>query len=260
MYAKIFAQILDSSIAEDYQCRHLFMDLLVLADERGVVDMTMDAISRRTNVPIEIVTKSIEKLIKPDPNSRNQEEEGRRLVPLADNRLWGWRIVSYRTYREIHDRDELRESNRIRKQRQRDLFEDVESSHVESRLGCDSNVTRCDKVGKYASASASGLSEEEVKEKERQKILTDLEEIYQLYPRKASKHEALKAILKAMNRVGKPFLLERTKLFADAWNGEALRFCPYPSTWFNQKRYEDDPSTWLQISGKPKTQQQYNAI
>ena len=45
MFAKVFGQIFDSSIAEDYNCRRMFMDLLVLADSTGAVDMTPEAIS-----------------------------------------------------------------------------------------------------------------------------------------------------------------------------------------------------------------------
>jgi hypothetical protein len=51
VFAKIFGQIFDSSIAEDYNCRRMFMDLLVLADSDGVVDMTQEAIARRA-VPL----------------------------------------------------------------------------------------------------------------------------------------------------------------------------------------------------------------
>jgi hypothetical protein len=41
MFAKIFTQIFDSSIAEDYQTRHVFEDLLKLCDINGVVDITL---------------------------------------------------------------------------------------------------------------------------------------------------------------------------------------------------------------------------
>ena len=54
VFAKIFAQIFDSSIAADSAVRHVFMDLLGAADRDGVVDMTLGAISRRTNVPEEL--------------------------------------------------------------------------------------------------------------------------------------------------------------------------------------------------------------
>lgn len=109
MFAKVFQQIFDSSIANDCKVRHVFMDLLVLADSDGVVDMTVDAIARRTNAPLDEVQKAIAALCKPDASSRTKEHEGRRMIPLDANRDWGWIIVSYPTYRAMHS-EEMRRS------------------------------------------------------------------------------------------------------------------------------------------------------
>ncbi len=120
MYAKIFTQIFDSSIAENYEVRHVFEDLLKLADVDGVVDMTVEAIARRTNVPIEKVRYGIEELMKPDPNSRSKEHEGRRLILVDSRRNWGWIIVNYQHYRDIQNDEMRRASWRDAKKRQRD--------------------------------------------------------------------------------------------------------------------------------------------
>ncbi len=108
MFAKVFGQIFDSSIAEDYNCRRMFMDLLVLADPTGAVDMTHEAISRRTNVPIEEVRKYIDQLCQPDPASRSKLEDGKRLVQLDKHRDWAWQIVNYGHYRKLKDQEALR--------------------------------------------------------------------------------------------------------------------------------------------------------
>jgi hypothetical protein len=105
MFAKIFGQIFDSSIAEDYNCRRMFMDLLVLADPEGGVDMTYEAISRRTNVPIDEVKRYIGELMQPDAASRSQVSNGQRIVPLDSGRDWGWQIVNYKFYRQIRDQE-----------------------------------------------------------------------------------------------------------------------------------------------------------
>jgi len=86
LYAKIFNQIFDSSLAEDPTMRHMFMDMLVLADPTGQVDMTHEAIARRINVPIEVVRVNISKLCEPDTSSRTTKEDGRRLMPLGAGR------------------------------------------------------------------------------------------------------------------------------------------------------------------------------
>jgi hypothetical protein len=119
MFAKVFGQIFDSSIAEDYNCRRMFMDLLVLADSDGVVDMTHEAISRRTNVPIDEVEKYIGELQQPDQASRSKLEEGRRIVAIDPARGWGWQIVNYRHYRQIRDEEARRSYFRNAKKQQR---------------------------------------------------------------------------------------------------------------------------------------------
>jgi hypothetical protein len=101
MCATIVSQIFESSIAEDYQIRHVFMDLLVLADEHGVVDMTVEAIARRTNVPMPILTAALAALVGSDPQSRSREADGARLIPLDPKRGWGWKIVNVDRYKTL---------------------------------------------------------------------------------------------------------------------------------------------------------------
>lgn len=116
MFAKVFAQIFDSSIADNHKHRHIFMDLLVLAKSDGSVDMTMEAIARRTNVPLDEVREAIAFLSAPDDRSNSPNEEGRRLLPVNPQKPWGWRIVNYQRYREIRDdaarREYMREYRR----------------------------------------------------------------------------------------------------------------------------------------------------
>jgi hypothetical protein len=109
MYAKIFAQIFDSSIAADWQTRHVFEDLLKLSDRFGIVDITPRSIAGRTGVPLEIVQRALEVLAQPDPDSRTPDEDGRRITLLDPARNWGWRIVNYEKYRAIRDEDGRRE-------------------------------------------------------------------------------------------------------------------------------------------------------
>lgn len=114
MYARVFIQILDSSLADDWQVRHVFEDLLKLCNIDGVVDMTLQAIARRTNVPLEIVTKGIEVLESPDPNSRDQEHQGRRIIRLDDHRDWGWRVLNWHKYEAIRVQNDMRAFNSAR--------------------------------------------------------------------------------------------------------------------------------------------------
>jgi len=122
MFAKVFSSILDSSIADDWQMRVVFTDLLVLADKDGVVDMTAESIARRTNVPLDIVKDRLAKLELPDPSSRTPDCEGRRITRLDPHRDWGWRITNFVKYRESATKEMLRMSDAERKREYRSRF------------------------------------------------------------------------------------------------------------------------------------------
>ena len=77
------------------------MDLIVLAESDGTVDMTLEAISGVTRVPLDDLKSAISILEKPDPQSRTPDEQGARIVRLDEHRNWGWRIVNYEKYRLI---------------------------------------------------------------------------------------------------------------------------------------------------------------
>lgn len=115
MFAKIFNQIFDSSIAENPSVRRMFMDMLVLADRDGVVDMTHEAISRRINVDLKEVVECISCLEQTDPKSRSKDADGRRLLALDPNRTWGWRIVNWDKYRQSATQEMLRMAEAERK-------------------------------------------------------------------------------------------------------------------------------------------------
>ncbi len=133
VFAKIFSQIFDSSISSDYMVRHVFMDLLVLADRDGIVDMTTDAISRRTNVPEDAVIRAIEELTKADRKSRSHTEDGRRLVLIDSHRDWGWQIVNYEHYRNIKDEEARRTYFRDKQREHRAKSTFVKDNTTESK-------------------------------------------------------------------------------------------------------------------------------
>lgn len=120
MFVKLFDQIFDSSIASNSTVRHIFMDLLIMADSDGVVDMTDDAIARRSNVPLETIQKAIKTLSSPDPRSRSGVEDGRRIVPLDAHRDWGWQIVNYQHYRGLRTEESRREYFREYRRKERE--------------------------------------------------------------------------------------------------------------------------------------------
>ncbi len=114
MYAKVFTQIYDGTLCTKgpWQALVTFQQLLVLADMDGNVDMTAGAIARRTTIPLDIIEAGIEALLQEDPESRTPTENGRRILPLAEGRPWGWKIVNYKHYRSLKREEDRREYHR----------------------------------------------------------------------------------------------------------------------------------------------------
>ncbi|MEX0660488.1 MAG: hypothetical protein WEA58_11445 [Balneolaceae bacterium] len=97
----------------------------------------------------------------------------------------------------------------------------------------------------YGYCIQTASQEEEEKEEEKEEKPSNIaEEIYELYPRKVGKAEALKKIKKALKKVDADVLSEKVQLFAESVEGQESQFIPYPATWFNQCRWEDDPAEW----------------
>jgi hypothetical protein len=114
MYGKIFDSIYDSTVADDWRALITFQQFIVLCDADGTVDMTPQAISRRTNIPIEHIKAGIEILEAPDLYSRTEGQDGIRIERLDSHRPWGWSIVNHKQYRNLASRAEKLEADRIR--------------------------------------------------------------------------------------------------------------------------------------------------
>lgn len=114
MYGKVFESIYDGTLHGHWQAIVTMQQLIVLANQDGVVDITPQSISSRTSIPLDIIEKGLEHLAKPDPHSRTPGDDGRRIVLLDDHRPWGWRLVNHAKYRALRDQEQKREADRTR--------------------------------------------------------------------------------------------------------------------------------------------------
>jgi hypothetical protein len=258
VFAKVFSQIFDSSISANYLTRLVFEDMLVLADSDGVVDMTADALARRTNVPVEIVQRGIEELSQPDPESRTPDEDGRRIVLLDSHRTWGWRIVNYGHYRGIRNEETRREYMRTYMQRRRNS----EGQSVNSCKQDVNSVNSCkpqlaqeeeeEDLKNYAPSAPSLSTPSGEKKASRKDRGGDVERVYLAYPLRKGASEARKAIGKAIDKVkargeSDPagFLIGKIQAWEasrarDRAAGRFVPEIPYPAKWFNQDRFDDE--------------------
>jgi hypothetical protein len=136
MYAKLFVSMYDGTLAMcgPWEALVTFQQLLILSDPKGFVDMTPDAISRRTTIPIDIITKGLAVLEAPDPDSRTPDEEGRRILRLDSHRNWGWRIVNHEKFHAMRTNEERRDYMRNYQKERRSKLRKQSSTRV-------SNVT-----------------------------------------------------------------------------------------------------------------------
>ena len=119
-FVKVWASILDSSVWSTPPAHRLvWITMLAMADQHGFVHAAIDGIARRANVPLEDAEAALAAFQSPDPNSRdrigNDTVDGRR-VEAADR---GWHIINHGYYRDLRDREERREYERVRKAKQR---------------------------------------------------------------------------------------------------------------------------------------------
>lgn len=97
-WVPLFDGILDSTVWELPPAYvKVWVTLLALKDvETGDVWCTEAALARRAKLKPSIVRKALEIFMAPDPQSRSQAEEGRRLLPLSR----GWKIVNHDLYQD----------------------------------------------------------------------------------------------------------------------------------------------------------------
>lgn len=222
MFGKVFSSMYDGTLATrgPWQALVTFQQFIVLADRTGIVDMTPEAISRRTTIPLDIINIGIAALEQEDTDSRTSTENGKRIVRLSSDRHWGWQIVNYEKYRKIRNADERREymANLMRERRKIE----IESKQVLAKLShadADAIKTSC------ASDDAR------------------FSEFWSHYPKKRSKGTALKA-WKRLNITVELFSeilqgLTRAKNSPD-WRKDNGKFIPYPASWLNARGWEDE--------------------
>jgi hypothetical protein len=97
-FAKIFGSLVTSSVwCEDDATLRIWIALLVLCDQEGVVEGSVPGFANLCRVSVEQMEKSLARLMEPDPHSRTPDNEGRRIEKIEG----GWLVLNYAKYREL---------------------------------------------------------------------------------------------------------------------------------------------------------------
>lgn len=114
-FVKIYGDILDSSVwGEPLSVRVVWITLLAMADQSGLVKASSDGISRRANVPLKQTDQALIVLTSPDPRSKISDNEGRRVERVEG----GYQILNYMHYRELRTEKQIADAERIRRKRE----------------------------------------------------------------------------------------------------------------------------------------------
>lgn len=104
MYVKLFGSILDSSIwSADLPTRVLWITMLAMADENGIVYASLGGLAYRARMDENDCRRSLDVLMGPDPDDRSGVLDGRRVTAVNG----GWELVNYEKYRDIRTRDQM---------------------------------------------------------------------------------------------------------------------------------------------------------
>lgn len=126
-YTPVFDSVFKGSLCGKWPDTAAWICLIALADWRGHIDMTPEYIASVTGMPLPDLLGCIDRFMQPDPRSRSQAEDGRKLVLIDPQRPWGWLVVNFALYRERARninrtaRGELAEKQRRYRERQRAL-------------------------------------------------------------------------------------------------------------------------------------------
>lgn len=96
-FIKLFGSILDSTIWDTPPAiTKVWITMMAMADRDGVVSASVPGLARRARVSMAIAEKALETFMAPDPHSKSQELEGRRIQKVEG----GWSLVNYEKHRD----------------------------------------------------------------------------------------------------------------------------------------------------------------
>lgn len=124
-YTKLFNEILASTIwqAPDH-VRLVWITMLAMKDDRHEVMASIPGLAKNANVTIEHCENAIKELSSPDPYSRSQDFEGRRIEAIRG----GWHILNGEYYRQKRSEEDNREYMREYMRKYRSVKPDVKQS------------------------------------------------------------------------------------------------------------------------------------
>jgi hypothetical protein len=211
--------------------------MLAMADSKGRIFGSIPGLANRARVSVDSARTAINTFLSPDPDSRTPVAEGRRIEPIDG----GWRLINHDKYRSLRDEESAKEAKRkyINERRAKERAEKVDKT-VDNSIYSRSQSNAVERCRDNAEAEA------EKEESKSTPIAVDesFKAFWQAYPNKKGKGAAEKAWKKArINGELETILLAiEVQKKSSQWSKDSGQFIPHPSTWLNERRWEDEAS------------------
>jgi hypothetical protein len=115
-FVVIDAEILSSSVwSEAAHVKLVWLTLLILCDTEGYVGAAIPGIARAAGVTLDQTREALSLFMRPDPDSRTQAHQGRRIEPAER----GFRILNFREHLDRLSAERRKTRDRVRKFRAR---------------------------------------------------------------------------------------------------------------------------------------------
>lgn len=115
-FVVIDAEILSSSVwSEAASTKLVWLTLLILCDTEGYVGAALPGIATAAGVSLPEAEAAMRRLQEPDPYSRTQTNEGRRVEPAER----GWRILNFREHIDRLSAERKKSRDRVRRFREK---------------------------------------------------------------------------------------------------------------------------------------------
>jgi hypothetical protein len=224
VYGKIFESMYEGSLYGQWEAIVTMQQFIVIANQDGVVDMTTRAIAAKTSIPIGIIEKGIDQLSAPDEESRTLGHNGVRIELIDEHRRWGWVIVNYQKYMKVVRLEDKRKADRERIANKRA----TEASKNEGGSKCrgSSHVVRnVAHIDVDVDVKTIGRNSDE------------FDRFWNMYGKKVKKKNAVSAFNRLSHTDVGALMTHLPERIQDP---QFKNFTPDPSTFINQRRWEDE--------------------
>jgi len=218
-YTKLHAKIVVSSIWEEpMHVRIVWITMLAMADQDGIVEGAVNGLARLARVTSEQCEEALTVLKGPDPYS-SDGTTGERIEDVPG----GWLVLNHANYRDKQTREQALTAERVRRYRERKK-KDITLPSVTPVTANVGNAP------KRASASASASASDDA-----------FDSWYQQYPIKKGKKAAQRAWgkLKASERKAALDDIPKRLAFWKA-NNPKYEYIQHPATFLNNGGWEDE--------------------